>query len=301
MKILYIAKHNSGGNDDECSISYSLRHLGHEVATIQETRRGNAPELRDFDTSGFDFILFHKCQELTLLKRAKPPKVFWDFDLVDGTVGGEDMRNRWLIRRQEIGHRVSVSQLGFCTDGDWVAGDSSGKLVHLMQGCDPRIEWMDVDEIPHVVSTARSDKVGGRRVSFMQFMRDNVPNFHQYEQGVHGEKLHRLIASAMICIGPDWPVTDRYFSNRLILTCGYGGLIMHRDSNLAWEMYDGGSEFLTYDTKEELPYMINHWSSDSLRGVRRDMRRAAFERTQKEHTYIHRCRKLIEIVRERLF
>lgn len=301
LKICYVARHDAGGNQDENSIAYSLRTLGHTVECISEDRKGRVRNLNPAMTAEFDFILIHKCSELRLLKQCKPPKVFWDFDLVDATnAGGEDMRVRWMIRVQEMEQRTALSQLGFCTDGDWVAQDRSGKLVHLMQGADPRIEWFEGEEMPFVICTARSDKVGKRRESFMEFMTANVPNFMQYPRDVHGDSLHQLIARSMICVAPDWPVTDRYFSNRLALTCGYGGFILHRDSVLARSMYQPVDEFIPYDDQEHLAELVEMLSHPSFKSRRQNTRRAAFERTKREHTYLHRCEKLIDVVRERL-
>ena len=44
MKIVYVAKHHSGDNDDEGAICYALEALGHEVVRFRENEGDRAIE-----------------------------------------------------------------------------------------------------------------------------------------------------------------------------------------------------------------------------------------------------------------
>jgi len=55
LKILYVARHTCGLNDDEGAITYGLESLGHTVIKIQQDLGFEAQAIRDVD-----FCLFHK-------------------------------------------------------------------------------------------------------------------------------------------------------------------------------------------------------------------------------------------------
>src|SRR5262245_30017975 len=125
MKILYIAKHNSGGNDDEGAISHALTSLGHDVMKVSETKA------RMIRNEKPDFMLFRKWYDVNHLARFNFPKVFWYFDLVE-TAGDPSLEQRARTRRAWMGAIMPRVDLGFCTDGDWV-NKNPDKLVWLPQ------------------------------------------------------------------------------------------------------------------------------------------------------------------------
>ena len=136
MKILYVAKHDCGDNQDEQAIAYALAQLGHDVVKIHEKPRHRTHNLL---TERGDFLLFHKCEDMTILKNPTP-KAFWYFDLVDS----EDptLKPRATSRVQWMRQFMPHCLVGFCTDGDWVEKCKQtypNKLYHLMQGADERM------------------------------------------------------------------------------------------------------------------------------------------------------------------
>ena len=84
MKIVYIAKHDSGHNDDEGAIAHAFRSLGHEVICVPEDQ-GRRAALH----TGVDLWLAHKWNDQSGINRINTIKnrsggvlAFWYFDLV---------------------------------------------------------------------------------------------------------------------------------------------------------------------------------------------------------------------------
>ena len=143
MKILFVARHNSGDNDDEGAVAYALRKLGHEVLCIQEkkTHREQASTLQGMvATFKPDFCLFFKWDNYDEIRwiSSKCPCVFWFFDLISNT-DDPTLTGRMRMRRNWLDAIIPHCKLAFFTDGDEVAKDQTGKLRWLMQGADERV------------------------------------------------------------------------------------------------------------------------------------------------------------------
>ena len=132
MKVLYIAKHGSGDNDDEGAITYALRKLNHTVHCVKEPYAEAALQIRDAD-----LLLFHKLERFDVIQQCDAKaKVFWYFDLVE--YPDETLKERNSVRSEWIRRATELVHVGFCTDGDCVLRDTTGKLVRLTQGMDER-------------------------------------------------------------------------------------------------------------------------------------------------------------------
>lgn len=292
MKISYLAKHDSGGNDDEGAISNALEVLGHSVDRLRETKGHNAHKLEG------DLLLFHKWFDPASLNKVSLPRVFWYFDLVDYPDPTLSRRN--MTRKQWMGFTTPLIDIGFCTDGDWVAKDDSSKLTHLFQGADQRYIGLGTDkgDGPDILFTGIYKNAGVGRGSFVAEMQQRYGDKFQQVTGVHQRALADLLASSKIVVAPDHPITERYWSNRVYLTLGFGGFLLHPYSPLLAQHYKDGEEIVFYHSRQDLHDKINHFL---FRKEERDaIRQAAFERTKAQHTYVHRCRDLIETIEETL-
>ena len=287
MRIGYIANHGCGGNDDEGAIAHALRELGHDVQPLRESRASQARNLR------CDVVLFHKWE---IPERLHVPSVFWYFDLVDfpdpSLAGRNKTRLKWM---RNVLPRVDI---GFCTDGDWVNADTTGKLVYLPQGADERVVGRASADVAHRVLFTGIRAGGGRgRVSFVDEMAAKYGNsFYHVSKGVHGRAMAELIAQSHVVVAPDSPVTDRYWSNRVFNVLGFGGFLMHPHCKGLTEFYEDGKELLMYRSREELHKLIESASPAQAEAVAR----AGLERTMREHLYRHRCEKMVQIIKERL-
>lgn len=304
MRILYVAKHDQvRSNDDEGAITDALTKLGHDVQRVREKYGSTAHKV------DADFCLFHHWNDFAALKRVKCPKVFWCFDLIDA-------RDPTLVTRSKtriawIREATSLVSLGFCTDGDWVAGDNTRKLHQLMQGADQRyVGKFKVNDEIDVSSNRKSGvarmpllftgiaKGGTKRQSFVDEMLLRYGcMFSHYSGGKHGHILAELIASASIVLAPDAPITDHYWSNRVYLTLGYGGFLLHPYCNGLWQHYDD-TELAYYRSRAELHELITYFLERPDVATRRSA--AGLARTIRDHTYVNRCAELCKIVESRL-
>jgi hypothetical protein len=298
VKILYVAKHDQveTSNDDEGAVAHAFRELGHEVVCVHEMVR------LPIDWRGFDFLLFHKWDNYPEIHRLSRqlPLVFWYFDLVDHP--DPMLRRRCSIRRQWMEAVVPNVRTGFCTDGDWVAADKTSKLCWLSQGADGRMVGkgkpipLPTGRVP-ILFTGIS-KGGTQRQSFVDEMANRyASNFLQVHSGAYGKRLGDLIATADIVVAPDGPVTDRYWSNRVYLTLGYCGFLLHPYCKGLVEQYTDGGELVYYHSREELHDQISRYLS--LPFYREEIAAQGFERTQRGHLYRHRVEEMLGVLKER--
>lgn len=308
MKILYVAKHNSGDNDDEGGIVYALRQLGHEVLTLQEKAGSAAPQWAV--SHKVDACLFHKWETMPHIRAlsAVAPCFFWYFDLV-ANQDDPTLAARMTQRRRWFKDVAPYCRAGFVTDGDWVEqwneapGRTGCRLHWLTQGMDERVAGPgDPDqcnlEVPEVIFTGMIHH-GRRRAEHVKHLQDRYGRrFGVFGDGgprfrLHGRKLADLFAKAKIVVAPDGPCTDRYWSNRVYLTTGLGGFLLHpRCKRLACQY--GADELAVYSDREELTrlidrYLDNHTSRENLRAK-------GYEATMTRHTYRHRCGVLVKVM-----
>lgn len=311
MKILYIAYHDYGHNDDEGAIAYALEKLGHEVVKVKEF--GETIPLDDLAKldQTFDFCLFHKWSNVSFIKRLKCPKVFWYFDLVDWpqdlTLASRcEWRKRWMA---EV---IPLVDLGFCTDGDWVEryndrcfgstrGDFQPKLVTLRQGADERVIGPGDPGPPldkDVLFVGSVKGCGVKRESFVRELQDRYGDRLQViTHGIYRRDLADLIAKVKVVVCPDSPVTDKYWSNRIYVMAGFGACIVHP---FCWGINsarDYVAGVLGYPSRADLFDYIDGLVADA--GKRKEMARLALADVQDRHLYRHRVEQLISILRDR--
>lgn len=318
MKILYIGKHDSGFNDDEGAVVDGFRSLGHEVERLQEGQTRLAGK------HDADFLLFNKLNDDWMLRRLPMPKVFWYWDRVDDPDPALAARSRH--RRQWMRGMTELVDVGFVTDGDWVAQDRTGKLAWLPQGADQRIAGrghgyggcsglallgsagpvpeMRREDMPALLRGPRILMTGirnggGKRQSFVAEMEQRHGNdFRLVERGLHGELLKELIARAEIVVAPDGPASDRYWSNRVYLTLGFGGFLIHPWCRNLCGQYSNGNEIVLYQNRSQLHEAIAHYMERPAE--RALVAEQGLARTLKSHLYVHRCQQLIATVKERM-
>ena len=295
MRIIYVAKHGSGGGDDEGAISHALEELGYEVIRVQENQGLKALGYNA------DMLLFHKwegSQAVRVLQEIKAIKVFWYFDLVD--FPDPTLRKRCEMRKRWIEKMTPLVDIGFCTDGDWVANQGYGKLVHLTQGADERFMGfgdVNMTNNPPPILFMGTRNGGQARASHIDELTITYrQSFNHVTRGVHGRRLADLIAASQIVVAPDGPVSDRYWSNRVYLTLGFGGFLLHPYCQKLKQHYTDGEEIVYYRNREDLYKKIKYYFDHPEE--RKRIQSAGYLRTKREHTYRLRCGELITRVRK---
>lgn len=292
MRIIYVAKHDSGGNDDEGAIYHALTSLGHDVQRCREDVGHRAHHLQPAD-----LLLFHKWDDVATLRKFRCPRAFWYFDLVD--FPDPTLAERCERRKDWFARILPHCDVGFCTDGDWVAADRTGKLRWLTQGADGRVVGRGAPQVrnpgypsqpPILMTGIRNGGTG--RASFVDFMRETYgEQFQLVQRGVHGRAMADLIAGAKIVVAPDAPVTDHYWSNRVYNALGFGAFLLHPRCNVT-EQYP---MLTVYDDREHLKRVIDHWlGRDDVRLVISSL---CYQCTIENHLYLHRCQRLLELLK----
>lgn len=292
MKIIYVAKHLSGGNDDEGAITYALRQLGHTVKIVPEQRGFVAKQYKG------DLVLFHGWDDPETLAGIKIPKCFWFFDMV--TTPTNDGPRRDPYRKAWLNRVLPLVDLGFCTDGDWVDQDTTGKLHWLMQGADERVIGLgtpDPSKPQYDILCFSKRKSWRSRISFVSEMRERYGDKFYWANKVHKRSLADLIANSKLVVAPDSPVTDRYWSNRVYIALGFGAFLIHPYSEGLSQHYDPGEGIFYYDNRDNLYEQIDECLELPNCQV---VQRLGIDRTLKEHTYRHRCEHLIATVEKTL-
>lgn len=292
MKIAYVAKHNSGGNDDEGAIGWALEQLGCEVQRFSE-HDYNGTEFADCD-----FVLFHKWEASRTLKRTSVPKVFWYFDLVN--YADPTVQRRCETRMEWMRRTIPLIHLAFCTDGDWVEQDTSGKLRWLPQGFDSRqsaaVCCRPEPTVPLLFTGGQ--KGGQDRWSQIQLLKERYGSrFTHITSGCYGPELAKVIAGHRCVIAPESPTTDLYWSNRVYNALGFGAYLLHPYCERLAGQYVDGKEIRFYRSREEAYHLIDTYSHE----VAAPIQHRAIEATLTHHTYMVRCRTLLATILEELF
>lgn len=290
MNILYIAKHDSGGNDDEGAITHALTLLGHNVERLRENRGHIAYKVK------CDFALFHHWQSFDLIDRIKIPKVCWCFDLIDWP-NDPTLEPRNRKRRAWAAAMAQACDLFFLTDGDWAS--RGGKHVWLPQGFDERLQHAppcerDID----ILFTGISAGGGIQRESFVSELRERWGDkFHHVTKGAYRERLAELVSRAKVVVCPDAPVTDRYWSNRVWNAAGLGANVIHAKCQ---GLHDVLPLVFQYASRGDLHSKLEWMLTPKHKTYIDNLARLTRQDVLANHTYRHRCETLVNTVKERL-
>jgi hypothetical protein len=310
MRIVYIAKHDSGGNDDEGAISHALAKLGHRVIKIQEREfclRYKQDEVPTSIPAG-DFILFHGLPHPDLLSKVRSPKVCWYFDLIEYP-NDPSLATRLARRQQWIKSVEDVADLVFLTDGDWVnkrVKEGSKKVVVLRQGADERMVGIGDARVAQSSTPEMRTKIlftglrsgGDKRDDWVSYMHQTYGAlFKHIPFGMHGVGLRNLIAAHCVIVAPDHPATDNYWSNRVYLTLGFGGCLIHPHCLDLGKDYEHDKHIIYYNDRSVMYSQV--WYALQHPDYAKEIGRAALEHTKEHHTYRHRCQSMLNAIKER--
>lgn len=318
MRILYLCKWASGDNDDEGAIAYALERLGHYVFPVHEKRRHRTTQQQEaLERGEYDLCLFHKhdvVSEIQMLAK-RMPCAFWYFDMVRSIRGDLSLLTRSESRIRWMYDVVPLVVAGFCTDGDWVRDMNKlpgspayveDKLIHLMQGADERVTGFGgarpyADGHRQILFTGMKHH-GQERANHIDHLqrvwgdRFEVLGSGGPQRRLHGRDLANVFVDRVV-IAPNGPSTDRYWSNRVYLTLGFGGFLLHPYCKKLLEHYTH-DDLVMYRSLEECDELIDFYlrhPEDRL-----EMQRKGYNRTMRSNLYRHRCEQLLSIVQERL-
>lgn len=285
MHVLYIAKHGKADNDDEGAIAHALRELQHTVTCVTERDALSASRVKA------DCLLIHHWDRPHLLRSFRIPRYFWHFDLVEWNAGV--LQSRAAMKRKWMGETMTHCRRGFCTDGDWVE-KYPNKLVWLLQGADIRVAGRGAGEPGSDVLFMGSRSHCPDRASHIAELEQRYSSGMRVleRRGViYRRALADVIAQSKIVVAPDTPVTDRYWSNRVYMTLGFGGFLIHPYCSELAKHYEDRKEIVFYRSRPEMLRLIDYYLERD--DERQAISEAGLQRTLDEHTYTHRVMQLM--------
>jgi spore maturation protein CgeB len=127
---------------------------------------------------------------------------------------------------------------------------------------------------------------------------ESSPIRRRHHGDAWGLDMYRVLAGARVALNRHIDVAGEYANNmRLYEATGVGtALVTDAKRNLA-ELFEPGSELLTYSTADELAEQARRLLSDD--DERTAIARAGQARTLRDHTYAQRMRELVEILAAR--
>ena len=291
MKILYIAKHGQPNNDDENSIWLSLFKLGCEIDRFQLNSLTKDKPILDQIRTKYDFVLFHKLPSADYIDYvcSRWKGVCWYFDAIGkGFTSNDDYIN--MVKDRCF--------MGFFTDGDFVNSQGEDKIKLLRQGLDidlsvynsvyrsePMLKPIDFMFIGTVGHGGYSD----REKYLSQLSKDY--NWRPHTQyNIFKKQLSDVCQQTKVMLAMP-PVTDHYWSNRVYLLGGRSGFVLHPYSSELQKQF--GNSLAFYKDYQELKDKIDFYTENDERRER--MAAEAHSIIVNEHTYLNRCKELLEI------
>lgn len=293
----------------------SIESLGHEVARIQETT-ATTDYILEEALKGDVFVWVHThtvnltgsitMQEvLKRLKKAKIPSIAYHLDLYMGL-------ERW--REYEHNPYLNSVEYFFTVDkfmADWLNKNTKTKAYYLQAGVfDQECIMLDQQPVNYDIIFTGSRKYHPEhpfRPLLIDFLRANygmrfihIGNDGEVSQQ-RGLRLNQIYRNAKIVVGDtlqinfDYPY---YYSDRAFEVPGRGGFSIFPDIKGIEDCYENGKEIVLYkhgdleDLKSKIDYYLVHTEE------REAIRRAGFERTKKDHTYINRWKYILDTVKK---
>jgi len=310
MKITFLGNFGVDFSSESHHVK-SLESLGHEVIKLQE--RNTTSELIFEVASRSDlFVWVHTHgwntpgvltmrELLKLLKSRNIPTLTYHLDLWFGIQRQKEMETEdyWNIQHFFTADKNMANWLNKNTPvkGHYLAAGVFDQECYLNQnvnqnkdvvfvgsrGYHPEWQWR-----PQLVDWLR--ETYGQR--FFHYGGDGI-------KVVRGHELNMIYAESKVVIGDtlclnfDYP---NYLSDRIFETTGRGGFIIHPYIKGIEDFFEIGKEIVTFkfgdfkDLKSKIDYYVEN------KKEREEIRRAGSERTKRDHTYLQRWAKILEVI-----
>lgn len=266
MKILYNAPLNKDSDATETHIAHSLEKLGHIVVS-----EGDA-----------DIYLFHK--------QYNPPqdftgiKVCYYFDKVwHDRVG-------WM---EDILKKVDAV---FLSDETYVREHNHPKLHVLRQGIGESSDY--VGENKHLyngVKIAFTGSIYGERTQWYKQLKERYGEAFCRYDSVFNDELKDMCAEIPIFLAPLFPTDEYYCSNRIYLTLGSGGFMIHPRTKALVDDYVENEHYVGYEDMHELFQKIDYYLVQHEE--RKRIQKQGYEYTINHITYTKRCENMLSTLR----
>lgn len=294
MKIAYVGKHGSGGNDDELIVADALYRLGYRISTLGEEEASRTLKRLE---KRYDFVLCHKWQDIGTISSLDIPVFYWNFDLVTYQDPALERRNR--LRAHWMGGMMEFCTFGFMSDGCW-AKKYPSKCMHLPQGSDQRLLPQTLNPSPEkkILFTGISLGGGVGRVRFVEEMSRVYGEEFSHLKNVYKEDLAREIQNHKFVVCPDHPIYPDYCSNRVYVALGYGGFVLHPRCAYLEEEFRNGRDLVYYESMEHLHYLVRMYSEDPGEMLR--IKTNGLNKVREKYTYYHRVATMMQVIKQKM-
>lgn len=289
----------------------SIETLGHTVVRLQETT-ASADKVLEAALGCDIFVWVHTHSVkingdmkdvLKKLKKAKIPSVAYHLDLYMGL-------NRWSEYADDP--YLSSLEYFFTVDkfmAEWLNEHTKIKAFYLPAGVfDRECIMLPKQNVRYDIIFTGSRKYHPEypfRPQLIDFLKKTYGNrfIHIGNDGdvgpQRGMRLNQIYRNAKIVVGDtlqinfDYPY---YYSDRAFEVPGRGGFSIFPNIKGIEDCYEDGKEVVLYkhgdldDLKNKIDYYLTHESE------REAIRKAGFERTRREHTYVNRWKFILDTV-----
>lgn len=284
MTIAYLGNWNPYSYSTEKLIKKAFEELGHKVIPIDER------EIKMDKIPKADLFLFHKGTRfgfplkgmVALLNQITCKKAFWYFDPVWGD------REEWMARI------IPFVDIGFMTNETFIKRHRFENLKVLRQGCDK--QELGKKQEKYECDIAFTGSIYGSRQKFVDGLQNTYGSRFRIFTNVFGRDFYNLCASVKILVSPKFPANDFFWSNRIYMTLGAGGFLIHPKCEGLKEEYTAGIHYEDYGYGEELKAKIDYYLENEK--DREKIKKAGHEHTLENYTYKHRCKSLINEVKK---
>lgn len=291
----------------------SLESLGHSVYRAQETEY-TSDEIYELALKSDMLIFIHThgwetpgsmtlSEMFKKLKKAKIPTVTYHLDLWFGLDREKDLDSDDFYNSIEFFFTVDKLMADYFNNNTKVKGvflpagvyDGESYIADKVNSADIKVVFTGSNKY-HSEWPYRAKLVGNLRKRYGK-------QFKHYGQGglpnVRGDMLNSLYASSRVVVGDtlckdfNYPY---YLSDRVFEVTGRGGFIIHPYVKGIEEFFEIDKEIVTYeyDNWKELYTKIEYYANN--KDEREAIRKAGFERTNKDHTYLKRWEYIIDYV-----
>jgi hypothetical protein len=300
LRIVYVGSFTR--IQDEEGIARSLEFLGHTVIRYEEAGFietsiqniiDDQPDLVLFAKLKFPMIL--RMPFIRAMRKAKIPMVCWVPDLYIG-----------MGREMQIHSDDSIFRADFVFtpdgghDKEWKAWGVNHYLLRQGIYHEECVTLPpDEQEFKVIFIGTANEEFPYRRQLMLRLSMKYGDDFRWLGRvsgnEYRGERLSRIISSTPIVIG-DSVYSPHYWSNRVYETIGRGGFIIHPNIQGLEKEFTYYKHMVPYDYEDfdGLFEKIDYY----LRAVneRKYIAKEGQEHVRENHTLIHRCRRLLEVV-----
>ena len=310
MRITFVGNHSVSYSSENHHVE-SLRQLGHEVVTMQEGQatgeeilaKGTVSDLLVVvHTHGWETPGLPLAEVLQMLKGVTKTMTY-HLDLWLGLERQKDLDNDPFYKL--IDHFFATDKLM----ADWFNDNTAVKGHYIPAGVYHRECFsFNIPKIRDIIFTGSKGyhPEWPWRPQLINWLHDTYgTGFKHYGndgiQVVRGLALNELYASTKItigdtlCINYDYP---DYFSDRLFEATGRGAFVIFPYIKGIENYFKLGEEIITFrfgdfeDLKTKIDYYLEHDEE------REKIRKAGFERTKKDHTYIKRWEEILNTIND---